>query len=134
MGVHSAMRFSTSVEKLVAEELARLHSDAPALLYHYTSQEGLLGIIQSSGLFLSDARFVNDASEISYGRDVFVDRLRRYIGGSADTRGKTVWKHFTEASRARLEKQWEWSFDHFYVASFCTEGNLLSQWRAYSGA
>ena len=96
-----------------------------------------MGILESSGLFLSDARFVNDASEISYGTQLFIDRLSRYVESGVDSHAAAVWKYFTEAEQLRAKREQQsiaWFSGHFYVASFCTDGNLLSQWRAYSGA
>ena len=141
MGVHAASRLLGRVTQLVSEELARPSSKPPDTLDHCTTPKGLLGIIESSALFLSDARFVNDRSELSYGRRVFTDRLLRYAEASGSDVSKAVWDHFTKAVEDRLQRQQRptvgWTtvpYDHFYVASFCTDGNLLSQWRAYGTA
>lgn len=40
--------------------------DSDAVLYHYTSPAGLLGIFNSSALWLSDSDFLNDTSESDY--------------------------------------------------------------------
>jgi Protein of unknown function (DUF2971) len=136
MGVHAAAALSARVRKLVMVEIAALSDPLPDLLFHYTTQSGLLGIFNSSALFLSDARFVNDRSEISYGRRVFTDRLRSYVADRADETAAKVWQYFEEATTRRAHRKLlgdaAWlGFEHFYMASFCTNGNLLSQWRAY---
>src|ERR1035438_5726396 len=105
MGVHTASALLGRVTQLVSEELARSSSKPPDTLYHYTTPEGLLGIIESSALFLSDARFVNDRSELSYGRRVFTDRLLRYAEASGSDIARTVWDHFTRAVEDRLQRQ-----------------------------
>ena len=40
--------------------------DSDTVLYHYTSPAGLLGIFNTSELWLSDSDFVNDSSESDY--------------------------------------------------------------------
>lgn len=40
--------------------------DSRAILYHYTSPAGLLGILNSSSLWMSDSDFLNDSSESDY--------------------------------------------------------------------
>jgi hypothetical protein len=48
-----------------------LSNDVPrGSLYHYTSAEGLRGIIQSRCLHASLAYLLNDASEVSYGCEI----------------------------------------------------------------
>ena len=45
--------------------------DPNAILYHYTSPAGLLGILNSSTLWMSDSDFLNDSSESDYFYDVY---------------------------------------------------------------
>ena len=45
--------------------------DSDAVLYHYTSPAGLLGIFNSSALWLSDSDFLNDSSESDYFYDIY---------------------------------------------------------------
>ena len=45
--------------------------DSDAVLYHYTSPAGLLGIFNSSELWLSDSDFLNDSSESNYFHDIY---------------------------------------------------------------
>ena len=40
--------------------------DKPAILYHYTTPEGLKGILQSGKLWATEVRYMNDASELDY--------------------------------------------------------------------
>ena len=39
----------------------------PALLYHYTDSKGLLGIFETGKLRATEARYLNDATELEYG-------------------------------------------------------------------
>lgn len=45
--------------------------DSDAVLYHYTSPAGLLGIFNSSALWLSDSDFLNDSSESDYFHGIY---------------------------------------------------------------
>ncbi len=40
-------------------------------LYHYTTAEGLQGIIKTKSIWASDYRFLNDATEFDYGLSIF---------------------------------------------------------------
>jgi len=40
--------------------------DDSKLVFHYTNQEGLLGIIEDKEIWASDAFFVNDSSELNH--------------------------------------------------------------------
>jgi hypothetical protein len=94
------------------------------ILYHYTSQQGLLGIVQNKVLWMSNIRYLSDAAEFGYAaglvREVLNQSLRTergpwndYYAGILDTLDETL--HSAPS-----------------VASFSEEGDLLSQWRAYT--
>lgn len=85
--------------------------DAPALLYHYTSFEKFLSMLQSRKLRASDARYLNDTSEVDYGFEKAKERIESHSPGLMAE----------ENSRA-------------FLCCFSREGNLLSQWRAYCPA
>lgn len=48
----------------------------PPVLYHYTTQTGLLGILQGNCLWATDSRYLSDSSEYSYGLERIVGALR----------------------------------------------------------
>ena len=45
------------------------------LIYHYTDLNGLLGILESKELWATDVRYLNDASEATFGEE----RLRKLV-------------------------------------------------------
>ena len=65
-------------------------SRLPAALYHYTTSAGLLGIIESNGIYLTDARFLNDSSEITYGRSLFLERLNHFVERNGSPYGRPL--------------------------------------------
>lgn len=43
-----------------------LHDPVPRVLYHYTTAEGLLAMLQTGRLWATDSRYMNDPSELRY--------------------------------------------------------------------
>jgi len=114
----------------------------PELVYHYTSASGLLGIISTGSLWMTDIEFVNDAEELAYARASVLDELqvRAYeiaapeVDGYADPDGsraevlRNVARELEQSPQAHPSRTY-----HVYAACFCENGDLLSQWRAYGG-
>lgn len=48
----------------------------PELIYHYTDNSGIIGIISNKELWLGDVAFVNDSEELSYARESISNRIR----------------------------------------------------------
>src|SRR5208337_2075131 len=48
------------------EEIDVEDIDEPDILYHYTSQKGLLGILQKNKLWMTDIFYLNDSSELTH--------------------------------------------------------------------
>lgn len=104
------------------------HELIPNVLYHYTSADGLIGILGGKSIWLTDLRYMNDMSELQYSRELVKKRLAAHL-------------EIAELSEIQKEfiRRVGSSFDPFdfghsvFSASFCEKGNLLSQWRAYRG-
>lgn len=105
-------------------------------LYHYTDNSGFLGIIQSSELWATSAGFLNDMEELEFGLTHLLNEvLKRRPNEPRDpgeaTEGERRCERYFDHLSDRLkapqgERRWR-----IYVACFCSEGDLLSQWRAY---
>lgn len=100
-------------------------------LYHYTTSEGLKGILESKCLHATAASFLNDSSEIAYGCSILHDVLDAKKSERANSNESTVRLvedllqiFCNDAGRAT------WS-QMVFVTCFCEQDNLLSQWRAY---
>jgi len=61
-----------------------LQPPPPDVLYHYTTPAGVLGIIESGSIYLSDALFLNDQSELLYGRELVAEALREELAAATD--------------------------------------------------
>jgi hypothetical protein len=112
-----------------------LRSKVPTFLYHYTNHDGLLGIVNSRELWASEVGYLNDAKEFHTALDMALERLENELPPlglfTLDPRhsprqlaAKNLW-HFTRKATAERSR--------VFVASFCSTGDLLSQWRGYSG-
>lgn len=95
------------------------------VLYHYTTASGLLGILQSGGLRGSNARFLNDASEVSYGYALCSAVIEEELASRE-----------SETEVMLLSKLAAWIADEIapsdvYVTSFTELPDDLAQWRGY---
>jgi hypothetical protein len=93
-------------------------------MYHYTSPDGLLGMVKSKALWATDVRYLNDAQEFQYARAMALDSFDAF----RDTQGKPPDQIAQEEFRRSLGAAGK---KRIYVISFSEEGDLLSQWRAY---
>jgi hypothetical protein len=114
----------------------------PDLLYHYTNNAGLLGILTRNELWLGDVEFMNDAEELTYARDAVVEQL--------EAKARALWPTDTDDPEESADWCRAWMIRnivenlrrsagdsartyHGYATCFCESGDLLSQWRGYAG-
>jgi hypothetical protein len=131
MGTSS--RVGSLVREAVDAVLGEFKFTPPDCLYHYTTSAGLYGIVKTGGIFLSDTRFLNDSSEIEYGRHAFLNGLRRLAAAGSEPRADDALREFERLIENRSVAA-EACTTRVLVASFCATGNLLSQWRAYGSS
>lgn len=99
--------------------------DVPPVLYHYTTAEGLLGILNEQAFWATDCEFLNDSSEMRYGLRLLDHTLREFaVQGehSLALRGQVI----KDGRGFRPGKK-------PFVVCFCKRGDLLSQWHGYAG-
>jgi hypothetical protein len=89
--------------------------DMPPIIYHYTSNDVLLKILEGKSLRLSARHHLNDTME---GQQLF------FLMKDHDTKPD-------EEKIARIRNCLD-SVEAF-VSCFCSDGDLLSQWRGYAG-
>lgn len=100
---------------------------APEMLYHYTSAEAALKIVETGQLRATHASFLNDSSEFQYGTEKYSEVLKKIK--NSPSHGTRARKFLDSHAINELLTQ------HSTAFAFClsAEGNQLSQWRAYSG-
>jgi hypothetical protein len=98
----------------------------PPILYHYTNQHGLLGILDSKEIWASHTQYLNDANEFRHAIKLVRKELERMIKVTKGLQ-RALLKEMLEAVFERLEAI------NVCVCSVSENGDLLSQWRAYGG-
>ena len=111
--------------------MAKLYGDIfqnnpPPLLYHYSSWEGLLGIINSRGLWASNCRSLNDNAELSHVMDVLLHAFENHFYQAGLKGSKNI--HNIQQNLKNIGRK---QSGHC-VFSLSESGDLLSQWRAYA--
>jgi hypothetical protein len=100
------------------------------LLYHYTTQEGIKGIIEKKVLWCTHSQFMNDSSEFKYAlrmlKTLIGERIKKERPDSSDR------KFLERIDRYTNMKVWTMNV---CVGSLSDDGgDSLSQWRAYGSA
>lgn len=101
-----------------------LNTAAPSTLYHYTTQAGLIGILEKKVLWASKMQYLNDSSEFRHALSItktVIETRKQQIKSDDEriliTKIETVLRLLPTA--------------HLFVGSLSAEGDLLSQWRGY---
>jgi len=105
-----------------------LYKRQPRLLYHYTTATGLRGIFDSKTIWATHARFLNDRSELTHARErisYFLESKQR----DGDEESQVISTTMLESLKSFLSRE---VFPAPYIASFSSQGDLLSQWERYS--
>lgn len=103
-----------------------LEFNQPTEIFHYTSAEGLCGILTRKLFFASDLFCLQDPSEFQYGKSVLMGVLQT----RSDAVSQSLWADLSEHPLFP-HKGKNWSV---YSVSFCGTKDLLGQWRGYGGA
>src|ERR1700723_398094 len=97
-------------------------------LYHYTTGEGLVGILSSKQLWCTQISCLNDTTEFTYAIEEFQKLVRTRLTEQHHPiqelflRGLEQYLSAPDAERSQ-----------FFVTCFSEREDDLSQWRAYSG-
>lgn len=97
----------------------------PEVLYHYTTQLGLLGIFKSNSIWATKIHYLNDASEYLYTIRKADEYLCKRL--KSETNSKTNDKIKCLIENLRCIEQL-----NICVCSFSAHQDMLSQWRAYA--
>lgn len=108
------------------------------ILYHYTSIEGFMSILQNRDFWISNIRFMNDAQEFNNGCEICKQILQDRIAGFGQNLRDLEKKH-----KAYCEGLLKICDAHksggifpinsmdIFALSLCEEGDLLTQWQVY---
>jgi hypothetical protein len=102
------------------------------VLYHYTTADGLKGIVENDELWATSAYYLNDSTEIMYGYQLIDEALeawrKRVNPPELSMAGGLVYALQRQFGHDYLKRN---IITPIYLTCFCEEDNLLSQWRAY---
>ena len=101
--------------------------ERPDRVYHYTTDAGLKGILESGKLRLTDICSLNDPSELNHGFEIAIRELRNMVAG-----GSSVSQRFANDLELVANSQTIQKSADFFVCSFSLCDDDLGQWRAYA--
>lgn len=104
------------------ENLNKSNRELGRLIYHYSSLQSFLSIIQSQTLFCTNLNYLNDKKEYKFGVEQVlevVDKLKK------ENFASNILNNFDD----EIEQFYK---SERYVTCFSRNGDLLSQWRAYA--
>src|SRR5258705_2955124 len=115
--------FITNFKAWLAEEGIGAHAPRSGLkLSHYTTADGLKGIIERDVIWATNYRYVNDLTEFLYANAI----LREEIVARLPSASRLV--HAVFDAILNTPDLLVGASDLF-IACFCEDGDLLSQWR-----
>ena len=118
----------------------------PGILYHYTSNRGLVGILQNRRLWFSDPRFLNDAAEIKHAAMLRSNKVNcwseqfreKYLENGVgdklfDDWIKNLTTYFEDTKIKLYDRQGTQSGIQLFqfIFSLSEKKDDLNQWRAY---
>jgi hypothetical protein len=121
-------RYERNATKILQDFINTVEAKKPPpVLYHYTNDAGLAGIIESGHLWFSDIFALNDPSELRHGLSIAIETLKSRA--TADRPEIATFASMFE--RFDLDAGIEAS-GHFFICCFSGDGDDLGQWRAYA--
>src|SRR5215208_6670027 len=98
----------------------------PETLYHYTSQDGLIGMLNERKIRASEIHYLNDSTEFALPLGLARDELAKRIRAAISP---------VDCSRLELLRDTIYTIeeDHTCVSCFSELYDDLSQWRGYGG-
>lgn len=102
-------------------DVSVVDSDEDGFLYHYTSLEALIGIVNHRTLWASNIKYLNDTSEQTILQNLVRDQILELIAKQSSN------------APGRWRQAFQRALDIFVVCLSEDAGDRLSQWRAYGG-
>ena len=115
----------------VAQELGVFNFDPETIIWHYTNEQGLLGILQSSCLFATQVAFLNDRRETKYAQNLFVEVIKQIQGEKADDPAAVTFLDFVQSAVKDDPENPTQGTSKFFVTSFSGDEDSVDQWSKY---
>lgn len=114
--------------KFCIHHIARFGRSLPEEIWHYTSAEGLVGILESGHLWSTQIACVNDTLEQRYFGDLVHAAVRIRRGQNTDPTLEVMWQIADELLSTR-----DFTAVGRFVVCFSEVADDLGQWRGYGG-
>lgn len=111
---------SKNSENTLKEYAEHIAKAAPRLLWHYTSAEGLLGILEQGALRATGVDYLNDKTEGTYLTEMMLGKIKNKVPKNEFQ----IFKYIFSPHCRRVKEMG--------VVCFCGSDDLLSIWRAYT--
>jgi hypothetical protein len=112
--------FDAQGMSILSPLLSRINEiSPPQMIYHYTDERGLRGILETGNFWLTDIFGMNDPSELRHGLEQADKLLRKKLNGFEGL--------FDEFSRTGVSDT-----AHYFSLSFSLDGDDLNQWCRYA--
>ena len=120
--------FDREADAIIASFVKPLKAkEPPPVIYHYTNDLGLRGILETGKIWLTNIFNLNDPSELSHGFSLAVKILNNKAAS-----GQTWSKELAEQLEAFVQRRGIQRVGHYFVCSFSSCRDDLGQWRAYA--
>ena len=102
--------------------------EVPGTLYHYTSGSAVTAILESNEIWASSVHHLNDSREFAHAISLTRTRIQKFVSAHEGNEDQKRNCELIQFLSTRIEAV---SSINIFVASFSTDGDSLSQWRAY---
>ena len=118
-------QFQSEADRILQPLVDKLKARTPPpIIYHYTGDVGLRGILETGRLWLTDVFSLNDPSELNHGFSLLLNAL---MDKAVSPDAKSFAQGLVDFSkRVGIRRS-----GNFFVCSFSESGDDLGQWRAY---
>jgi hypothetical protein len=98
--------------------------EPPDLIYHYTNQTGLLGIVTNSCIWATKAHYQNDAKELEHTLDLSRGVIETLLHANPGAEVERLLRAMNRTAESLKSI-------NIFVCSFSAHKDMLSQWRGY---
>ncbi len=126
------IEYYTKREKEFSEVWDKYKSPQPEYVYHYTSLNSLISIIDNEALYMSNCEFLNDSSEILYLRNIIKDVVENEAGLYLKDPTDNYKRQFIEIVLDNFDKHVELLFKNIFILSLSDSEHSTSMWNGYA--
>jgi hypothetical protein len=102
-----------------------IHKSPPETLYHYTDTVGLLSMLSDGHVWATESRYMNDPREFVHGAELIMEVLEKRLAAKPHPSLVFLKDEVADQIKEKMQNM------RIFFVSFCTKGDLLSQWRGY---